>query len=179
MNKIILTFSILFVTTICFSQKEKSNDPMIDAYMKNNKKMIDEVTPMIEYFLKYQDSSQTVTQGDFNKLMTVYGVKETKDGLTKEQGFEVLDWYVKASEGPKTKKEKEEIDETESEHFPKTEEEKLKEKAEEELPGQIKSILTGMSYEDFKELMKIAKPEASEAEIRSEYVKMQNKAKEL
>jgi hypothetical protein len=30
----------MFVTTICFSQKE-TNDPMIDAYMKNNKKTID------------------------------------------------------------------------------------------------------------------------------------------
>lgn len=183
MNKIRYIICVLFFTTYCFSQEvksEESKDEIQEAYMKSNKKMIDEATPMIDFLLKYQDTSTTATQGDFNKLMSVYGVKETNEGLTKEQGFEILDSYIKASEGRTIKKEKEEIDETEGEEFPKqSEEEELLEKAEDELPGKIKSILTGMSYEDFKELFKIAKPNASEAETRSEYKKIQNSAKGL
>ncbi len=179
MNKMIYTLSIVFFTTGCFSQEE-TKDPMLDAYMNSNKKMIDEATPMIDFLLKYQDTSTTATQGDFNKLMSVYGVKESKDGMTKEQGFQIVDWYIKASEGPKTKNEKEEIDETKGEQFPKqTEEEELLEKAEDEMTDQVKSYLNNMSYEDFKELFKMAKPNASEAEIRREYDKMKNGAKKL
>ena len=179
MNKLWTIVGMLFFTIGCFSQEE-NKDPMLDAYMKSNKKMIDEATPMIDFLLKYQDTSTAATQGDFNKLMSVYGVKESKDGMTKEQGFEILDWYIKASEGPKTKKEKEEIDETEGEAFPKqTEEEELLEEAESEMTDQVKSYLNNMSYEDFKELFKIAKPNASEAETRREYEKMKNSAKRL
>lgn len=182
MNKIIITLCLSLVSIICFSQKGQI-DSIQEAYMKNNKKMIDEASPMIEYFLKYQDTSKKVTQSDFNELMSIYGgsAKESNSGgLTKEQAFSFLDWYTKASMGKKEKQEKETIDETEGEEFPKqTEQEKLIEKAESELPDQIKSYLTTMSYEDFKELMKIAKPEATESEIRNEYLKMQNSAKKL
>lgn len=179
MTKIIITLCIGLVSVICFAQKEQT-DSIQEAYMRNNKKMIDEASPMINFLLKYQDTSETATQGDFNKLMSIYGAKETKDGMTKEEGFEIVDWYIKASEGPKTKKEKEEIDETKGEEFPKqTEEEKLKEKAEDELPGQVKSIIGGMSYEDFRELMLIAQPNATETQMKREYQKMQNKAKNL
>jgi hypothetical protein len=134
----------------------------------------------MDFLLKYQDTSQTVSQGDFNKLMSVYGAKESKNGMTKEQGFEIVDWYIKASDGPKTKKEKEEIDETEGEEFPKqTEEKELLENAEGQMTNQVKSYLNNMSYEDFKELFKIAKPNASEAETRREFEKMKNSAKKL
>lgn len=181
MNKINITIVILLITAFSYSQKKKDTiDEIQAAYMKSNKKMIDEATPMIDYFLKYQDTSTTVTQGDFNKLMTIYNVKESKGGLTKEQAFSALDIYTKDKIGGKENSEDETIDEAEGEEFPKqSEEEELLEKAKDELPGQIKSILTGMSYDDFKELFKITKPNASEAEIRSEYKKMQNSAKGL
>lgn len=179
MNKKLIILSVLLVSTLCFSQNNEI-DSIQEAYLKNNKKVVEKATPMIDYFLKYQDSSKTVTQGDFNKLMTVYGAKETKYGMTKEEGFEIVDWYIKASEGPKKKKEKEEIDEAEGEEFSQqTEEEKLKEKAQDELPDQIKSIIGGMSYKDFKELMLMANPNATDAQIKKEYQKMQNQAKKL
>ena len=184
MNKIRYIICVLFFTTYCFSQEvksEESKDEIQEAYMKSNKKMIDVATPMIDFFLKYQDSTKNPSQSDFSELMSAYGVKnDKKQALSEEQAFSFIDGYIKASEGPKKKKEKEEIDETESEEFPRqSEEEELLEKDEDELPGKIKSILTGMSYEDFKELFKIAKPNASEAETRSEYKKIQNSAKGL
>lgn len=178
MNKIIITLSFILISTVCFSQKEQT-DSIQEAYMKSNKKVIDEATPMIDFFLKYQDSTETPTQGDFNKLISIYGGKETENGMTKEEGFAIVDGYIKASEGKKEKQEKETIDETESGWSSKTEEEEIKEKAEDELPGQIKSIIGGMSYEDFKELMQMVKPNATEAQIKKEYQKMQKAGQKL
>lgn len=170
MNKAIIILGLLLVTSISYSQKKKDTvDQVQKAYMKSNKKAIDEASPMINFFLKYQDSSKTPTQGDFGKLISIYGAKETKNGMTEEEGFAIVDGYIKASEGKKKKPEIETIDETESGFNPKTEEEILKEKAEKELPGQIKSVVNGISYNDFKEMMQTIKPNATEAEIKKEY----------
>lgn len=178
MNKIRYIICVLFFTTYCFSQEvksEKSKDEIQEAYMKSNKKMIDEAAPMIDFFLKYQDSTKNPSQSDFSKLMSAYGVKnDKKQALSEEQAFSIIDGYIKASEGPKKKKEKEEIDETESGWGSKTEEEKLKEKAEEELPGQMNAAIAGISYEEFKELMLMANPNATETQIKKEYQKLMN-----
>lgn len=180
MNKIIVILSILFVSTVCFSQKKETDDVIQEAYMKSNKETIYMASLGIDYFSKYQDTSKTVTQSDFDKLMSAYvgNVQGSSDGgLTKEQAFSTLDWYIKASEGKKEKHEEETIDETEGGDFPKTEEEKLKEKAENELPRQIKSIIGGMSYQEFKELMLMGNPNATQSQIKKEYQKMQNSIK--
>lgn len=179
MNKIIITFNILLVSTICFSQNEQT-DSIQEAYMKSNKKAIEKASPMIDFFLKYQDSSKTPSQADFSKLISVYKVeKDNNQALSEEQAFSIIDDYIKASEGGKEKPEKETIDETESGNFPKTEEEKLKEKAEEELPGQIKSIITGISYDEFKKMMQMVNPNATDTEIKTEYEKFKNSSKKI
>ena len=184
MNKIRYIICVLFFTTYCFSQEvksEESKDEIQEAYMKSNKKMIDVATPMIDFFLKYQDSTKNPSQSDFSELMSAYGVKnDKKQALSEEQAFSFIDGYIKASEGPKKKKEKEEIDETESEEFPRqSEEEKLKEKAEKELPGQIKSIIGGISYEDFKQMMQTVKPNATDADIKQEFEKFKKEGQKL
>lgn len=180
MNKIIITLSILLVTSISFSQKKKDTiDEVQKAYMKSNKKAIDKASPMINFFLKYQDSSKTATQGDFNKLLSIYGGKGKKEALSEQQAFSIVDAYIKASEAKKKKPEKETIDETESGYDTKSEEEKLKEKAEAKLPGQIKSIIGNMSFDEFKKLMQMAKPNATESEIRKEYEKFKKASQKL
>ncbi|MFD1292830.1 hypothetical protein ACFQ5N_03185 [Lutibacter holmesii] len=180
MNKIIYTIVVLLFTTLGFSQKDKTNeniDEIQENYMKSNKKMIDEASPMIEFFMKYQDSTENPTQGDFNKLMSVYGVKKPTKGMTEEDAFSLINGYITASEGEKKQKEDEEIDETQSindSQDEKTEEEKLKEEAEEQLPGQMNAVIGGISYEDFKKLMLTANPNATESQIRKEYQKLLN-----
>lgn len=176
MNKVIIILGLALLTSVSYSQKKKDTvDQVQKAYMKNNKKAIDKASPMINFFLKYQDSSKTPTQGDFGKLISIYGAKETKNGMTQEQGFKIVDGYIKASEGKKEKPEKETIDETESGYDTKTEEEK----AEKELPGQIKSVINEISYNDFKEMMQTIKPNATEAEIKKEYNKLQKATTKL
>lgn len=179
MNKINITLCILFVSTVCFSQKKDTVDVVQEAYIKSNKKVIETAAPLMDFLFKYQDTTKTVTQGDFNKLISTYGGKETKNGMIKEEGFEIVDWYIKASDGKKATPEKETIDETKSGLDTKTEEEKLKEKAVDELPGQIKSIIGGISYEEFKKMMQLVKPNATEADIKKEYAKIQKAGQKL
>lgn len=179
MNKAIIILVLLLVTSISYSQKDVVN-AVQKAYMKSNKKAIDKASPMINFFLKYQDSSRTATQGDFNKLLSIYGGKNgKKEALSEKQAFSIVDAYIKASEGKKKKPEKETIDETESGDTFKTEEEKLKEKAEDELQSQMKSIIGNMSFDEFKKLMQMAKPNATEAEIRKEYEKFKKSSQKL
>ena len=178
MNKTIIILVLLLVSSISYSQKD-TVDTVQKAYMKSNKKVIKKASPMINFFLKYQDSSKAVTQGDFNKLLSIYGGSGKKEALSEQQAFSIVDSYIKASEGKKEKPEKETIDETKSGDTFKTEEEKLKEKAEEELPGQMKLIIGNMSYDEFKKLMQMAKPNATEGEIRKEYEKFKKSNQKL
>ena len=178
MTRIIYTICVLFFTIYSFSQEiknEKNKDEIQENYMKSNKKVIDEASPMIEFFMKYQDSTKNPTQGDFSKLMSTYGVEKSENGMSQEDAFSLIDGYIKASEGEKKPKEKEEIDETQVESNSKdtkTEEEKIKEEAEDQLPGQMNAIIGGISYEEFKEMMLMNNPNATESQIRKEYQKL-------
>lgn len=187
----IITFVFLMISSsILFAQEQKkvskkNTDASIEAaYMKINKKSIDNANPMIEFLLKYdnKDSTETPKQADFDLLMKQMGLSEEikNDGssFTNEYLFQFIDTYINADMN--IEEEKSTLPNTESELQKELKKaEKLFENAKPEMEKLIKEAQKEaekikinpdlISYSDFKEKAKQMKPELSESEIRAAY----------
>jgi len=169
MNKAIIILSFLLMANLCFSQSQPT-DPILESYLKTNKEMIDKAAPLMEFFFKYEDSLNSPTQVDFDKLLTIYGEggnAASTEGLTKEQAFQFVDFYIKASQAKAPIQKDTTIKEEKSEMNI------LIEKTSNELPGMIQSVISDISFDEFKALMQMTNPNASEIEMKKEYLKMQ------
>jgi len=189
----IITFVFLMISSsILFAQNQKkankkSTDASIEAaYMKINKKSIDNAKPMIEFLLKYdeKDSTKAPKQADFDLLIKQMGLsKEIKNdgsGLTKEDAFQFINTYINADKNIGTKAPTQKNINTESElqkELKKAEElfenampeiEKLMKEAEKEVE-KINVNPNLIPYSDFRKRAKQMKPELSDSEIRAAY----------
>lgn len=194
MNKmqIITLLFLMIISNSLFAQEEKkvikkNGDVSIEAaYMKANKKAIDAATPMIEFFLKYdeKEKAKAPNQADFNLLIKQMGlteeVKNDGSGLTKEGAFQLIDAYIKANKNTskinyKTKTTPDndlfnkEIKKAEAQFEElKPEIERVMKEAQKEAE-KIKYKEPGISYQDFRNKAKTKKPELSESEIKKAY----------
>ena len=177
MKTYIFILGLLLISTTCFSQEKEVADEIQKEYLENNKETIEYTKPMLDFLFKYQDSSKTATQSDFDGLLKmqggVSGTGNSNGGLTKEQGFQIVDAYIKASESETKSNKEEDIDEGESEI------EREQEKALEQVEELLNSDAVIIEYADFREYMKIMDPSISEAKIKESYNKMTRNMKQF
>jgi len=183
---------IFFSTSILGQINLKEKIDTVDAkklpveFAKNSK-------PMIVFFLKYDDSTKTPNQNDFDIMITEMGlmdkVKNDKSGLTKEDAFNFVNAYINTD---KNKKGGIDIDENKKEKIRDylielnegkqkaenifknaTTDDKMK-KMVEDAQTEVKKIKLnpnplGITYEQFKKVAKEKKPNMSETEIKKAY----------
>lgn len=190
--QIVTLLFLMIISNILFAQEKKKvtkqneNTSIEAAYMKANKKAIDAATPMIEFFLKYdkKDKAKAPNQADFDLLIKQMGlseeVKNDGSGLTKEDAFQLIEAYIKATKKSsdadyKTKNTtnndllNKEIKKAEAQFEKlKPEIEKLMKEAQKEAE-KIKYKEPVISYQDFRQKAKTKKPELSETEIKKAY----------
>ncbi|MRT93136.1 hypothetical protein [Ancylomarina sp. 16SWW S1-10-2] len=190
--QIITLMFLMISSSILFAQEQKKVNNKTDdasiqaAYMKINKKSIDNAKPMIEFLLKYdeKDSTKAPKQADFDLLMKQMGlneeIKNDGSGLTKEDAFQFINAYINAEDNIGKEKPTQPNINTESElqkELKKAEElfenampemEKMIKEAQKEAE-KIKINPDLIPYSDFKEKAKQMKPELSESEIRAAY----------
>lgn len=70
-----------------------------------NKEIIKASAPMIDLFLKYDDSTKITNQAGFDKILIKMGIMDEiqndKSGLTKEDAFKFVNTYIRADQGNK------------------------------------------------------------------------------
>lgn len=125
MKKSILTILAIILAVSLQAQKEisyekakklatETNFLLDDSSVKINKEIIEASAPMIDFFLKYDDSTKVTNQADFDKMLIKMGVMDEiendKSGLTKEDAFKFVNTYIMADQGDKI-----EIDEVKKE----------------------------------------------------------------
>ncbi|MGZ2371191.1 hypothetical protein ACXR6G_15540 [Ancylomarina sp. YFZ004] len=189
----IITLVFLMISSnILFAQEQKkatkkSAETSIEAaYMKINKKSIDNAKPMIEFLLIYdeKDNTKAPKQADFDLLIKQMGlseeIKKDDSGLTKEDAFQFINTYINADKNIGKKETIQPNTNTENElqkELQKAKElfenampemDKLKKKAEKEVE-KIKMNPNLIPYNDFRKKAKQMKPELSESEIRDAY----------
>ncbi len=190
--QIITLLFLMLSSNMLFAQEKKkvtksNGDKSIEAaYMKANKKTIDAATPMIEFFLKYDEKDKTKApkQADFDLLIKQMGlseeVKNDGSGLTKENAFQFIDAYIKADKNlsnadyktksiPDNDLFSKEIKKAEAQFEElKPEIERIMKEAQKEAE-QLKFNQPIISYSDFRKTANTKKPELSEAEIKKAY----------
>ena len=162
------------------------------AQDNNPTELMKKVGPMMELLMKYEENTKPPNQEDFDKMLNEMGIMDEiqndKSGLTKEEAFQFINFYINADQGEKIvideqnkgevidylneiEKGKQDALSLLNEATTDDKMSKMMEEASDELykSGFFRSNSVWYTYEEFKALTLEAYPKAKEPQIKAAY----------